>query len=189
MHVTADEFIASGLAALEASVRDKQGDLRNVQLATVSPDGHPAVRTLVLRRFERSPPHAEMHSDARTDKVRDIANDGRVVVLAWSAEEHLQLRFEGTATLRRDDKIARSRWDALSPNARNTYGLRAASGRPIDDPEDLEHLPEAEQFRQFTVILVSFASVDILRLEPDGRQTRAIGRFSSDGVAANWVAQ
>ncbi len=189
MHMTSREFIEAGLEALDASVRDKQGDLRNIQLATVSPAGHPAVRTLVLRRLERSPPVAEMHSDARADKVRDIANDGRVMILAWSAEEHLQLRFEGTAVLHRDDDVARSCWDALSANARNTYGLRAASGTPIEDPEGLEHLPEQEQYEQFTVILVSLASVDILRLEPEGRQTRAIGRFTADGMTASWVAQ
>lgn len=188
MQTSALEFIEAGLAALERSVRDHDGDLRNVQLATLSPDLHPGLRTLVLRSFERSPSCAEMHSDARADKVRDMAHSGQVTLLAWSAAEHLQLRFEGTARLHRDDEIARGRWDALSPNARNTYGHVALPGTPVSDPEEPAHLPAEEQFRQFAVILVSLASVDVLRLGPGGRQTRASGRFTSSGITATWIS-
>lgn len=188
MQTSALEFIEAGLAALDRSVRDHDGDLRNVQLATLSPALHPGLRTLVLRRFERSPPCAEMHSDARADKVRDIAQTGRVSLLAWSAAEHLQLRFEGIARLHRDDEIASGRWDALSPNARNTYGHLAIPGTPIADPEERAHLPAEEQFRQFVVILVSLAIVDVLRLGPGGQQTRASGRFTPAGVTAAWIS-
>ncbi|MGI4745158.1 MAG: pyridoxamine 5'-phosphate oxidase family protein [Janthinobacterium lividum] len=188
MQASVREFIEAGLAALERSVRNHEGDLRNVQLATLSPGMHPGLRTLVLRSFVRSPPCVEMHSDARADKVRDIAHAGQVALLAWSDAEHLQLRFEGTARLHRDDEIARGRWDALSPNARNTYGHRATPGTPIADPAEQVHLSAEEQFRQFTVILVSLTNVDVLRLGPGGQQTRASGRFTSSGVTAAWIS-
>ncbi len=181
-------FIEESLSALERSVQDRKGDLRNVQLATVSPDGRPGLRTLVLRGFERFPACAEMHTDARADKVRDIAHAGQVSFLAWSAADHLQLRFEGSATMRRGDDFARARWDALPAAARKPYGLRAASGAPIADPADQPHLPPEEQFQQFTVILVALASVDVLRLEPEGGQTRARGRFMPSGIEAGWVS-
>ncbi len=181
-------FIEAGLAALERSVRNRKGDLRNVQLATVSPEGRPGLRTLVLRGFERSPACAEMHTDARAGKVRDIAQAGQVAFLAWSAADRLQLRFEGTAAMHRGDDIARARWDALPPAARKPYGLRAASGAPITDPADQPHLPPDEQYRQFAVILVSLSSVDVLRLEPEGGQTRACARFTASGIEAGWVS-
>lgn len=188
MQTSALEFIEVGLVALERSVRDHDGELRNIQLATLSPDLHPGLRTLVLRSFERSPPGAEMHSDARADKVRDIAQAGQVTLLAWSGAEHLQLRFEGTARLHCDDELARERWDTLSQNARNTYGHVAIPGTPIADPEEQAHLPPDEQFRQFTVILVSLATIDVLRLGPGGQQTRASGRFTASGITAAWIS-
>ena len=210
MDTPALSFVEDALSALGRSVGDRDAALRNVQLATVSPEGAPGLRTVVLRAFGRAPALAEMHTDARAAKARDIAHVSQVSILAWSAADQLQLRFEGSARLHRDDDIARARWDTprqpaprgsgpcdddiararwdtLSPNARGTYGLRAPPGAAIGDPADRSHLPPGEQFRQFAVILVSLASVDVLRLGPGGEQRRAAGRFTRTGLVASWV--
>ena len=187
MDNTALSFVGTALSALERALHERGSELRNVQLATLSPDGGPGLRTIVLRGFERAPACLEMHTDARAGKACDIAGDGRVSVLAWSADEQLQLRFDGTARLHRNDDVSRARWDALSPNGRNAYGLRSHPGRRIDDPEDRAHLPEDEQFRCFAVLMVSPRSVDVLRLGPEGAQTRATGRFDGNGLRAEWI--
>lgn len=180
-------FIDSALAALQRALHDRDSPLRNIQLATVSPSGRPGLRTVVLRRFERSPPRAEMHTDLRAAKVRDIASARSVVILAWSPADQLQLRFEGDAIVHRGDEVARARWDALPPGARKPYGLRADPGIPVADPGDQAHLPPAEQFGQFGVVSVALAAVDVLRLGPGGSQTRAAGRFTPAGLTAEWV--
>ncbi len=187
MEDTALLFVETALSALERALHERGSELRNVQLATLSPDGAPGLRTVVLRGFERMPAGLEVHTDARAGKARDIAGDGRVSLLAWSAEEQLQLRFDGVARLHRADEVARKRWDALSPNARNAYGLRSDPGRRIEDPDNRSHLPEHEQFQRFAVILVSPASVDVLRLGPEGAQTRAAGRFTGQNLSADWI--
>ncbi len=187
METSALSFVEAGLSALERALREHQGELRNVQLATLSPDGAPGLRTVVLRGFERSPASAEMHTDARAAKARDVAGDGRVSLLAWSAEDRLQLRFDGVARLHHDDDLARGRWDRLSANARKAYGLRSDPGSPIADPADQRYLPEAAQAGQFAVILVALDGVDVLRLEEDGGQTRARGRFAASGLTAEWI--
>ena len=108
-------------------------------------------------------------------------------MLAWSAEEQLQLRFDGVARLHQADDTCRTRWDALSSNARNAYGLRSDPGRRTEDPGDRSHLPEHERFQCFAVILVTPASVDVLRLGPDGAQTRARGRYAGQNLSADWI--
>ncbi len=187
MQTSALSFIESAFSALERSVQDRKGELRNIQLATVSPEGRPGVRTVVLRDFQRAPAGAEMHSDARADKARDIAHAEAVTFVAWSGEDHLQLCFKGSARLHRDDDVSRDRWDKLSTKGRDTFGLRAEPGTPIADPEDQSHMPPEEQYLQFTVILVSLTSVDVLRLGPDGDQTRAHGLFTSSSIEAEWI--
>ena len=180
-------FIEDGLAMLAEAI-DDHGPLREIQLATLSHDHHPSLRTLVLRAFERLPAAcAEMHSDARAAKVDEIARDGRVALLAWSPSQHLQIRFRGAARLHRDDEIARARWDALSVNGRKAYGLLARPGTPIADPSDKSHLSPEEQFRQFVVIRVSLIDVDMLQLGRDGAQTRARGIFAPEGLSAEWI--
>ena len=203
MRMTALTFIETALSALERSLHERGSDLRNVQLATLSPQGRPGLRTLVLRGFERSPASAEMHTDARAAKARDIAHAGQVTLLAWSSADQLQIRLDGDARLHRDDDVARARWEGLSPNARNSYGLRAdpgsrvaappprsgwraAPGAPGAAPDDRSHLPPEQQFLQFAVILVSLSGIDVLRLGPEGSQTRACGRFTASGIDARW---
>ncbi len=89
--------------------------------------------------------------------------------------------------MHRDDDVSRDRWDKLSTKGRDTFGLRAEPGTPIADPEDQSHMPPEEQYLQFTVILVSLTSVDVLRLGPDGDQTRAHGLFTSSSIEAEWI--
>ncbi len=187
MQTSALSFIETALATLEHSVRERSGELRNIQLATVSPDGRPAVRTVVLRAIDRATATAEIHTDARAGKAGDIARAPRVSFLAWSGEDHLQLRFDGAARLHRDDALARERWDKLAPKGRDTFGLRAGPATPIADPDDQSHFPAEEQFRQFTVILGALSSGDVLRLEPDGGQFRAAARLAPALVEARWV--
>ncbi len=178
-------FVADALDALARALAGR-GELRNAQLATVTAGGRPALRTLVLRGFEREPePVIETHSDARAGKVADILRCPAVALLAWSSEERLQLRFSGMASLHGGDALARQRWDALSEGARQPYGLALHPGRPAPAPNDGAHL--ADPFALFTVVRVTLAEVDVLRLADGGGQTRARGVFSGDGLRAAWV--
>lgn len=185
----AGSFIDDAFDCLERALTERGDQLRNVQLATVSAEGRPQVRTLVLRGFERTdPPCLEVHSDARAAKVRDIAaGHGRVCLLAWSGADQLQLRFEGSAAVHHGDALARARWDALSEGGRKPYGLRAEAGSPIPDPSDQPHLPPDEQARQFVVLRITVASVDVLRLGAHGAQSRAFQRFDGLAEPPHWI--
>ena len=187
MDTDARSFIDQALATFEHALHDRGSDLRNLQLATLSPEGRPGLRTVVLRQFDRAAPTAEFHSDARAAKCRDIAYARDVSLLAWSAADKLQLRFEGPARIHRTDDFARARGDALAPNARKAYGWRSSPGHTVAEPGLDEHLPPDEQFQQFAVVIVSLANIDVLRLEGEGGQTRAYGRFMPSGLEASWV--
>ena len=180
-------FIEDALSLLEHAVQDRASELRHVQLATVSPGGVPEVRTLVLRAFGVSPALAELHTDMRAAKAQAISAKPQIAMLAWSAAGQVQLRFDGTAALHCGDAIARERWQRLSPNARGAYGTRVAPGRPMADPDDRTFLAPEEQYRQFGVLLISLETVDVLRLGPEGRQTRASGRLDALRSTSEWI--
>lgn len=184
---TPSSFIDAGLAAFEHALHDPASPLRHVQLATLSPDGAPRVRTLVLRGFRQRPACVELHTDLRAGKVNDIVHCSRVGLLAWSATDQLQLRFDGQARLHHGDDVAQTRWDALSVHGRAAYGRCVAPGTATSDPQDAS-VPDARtQFGQFAVILVSLVRVDMLRLGAGGAQTRAVGCFGDAAIEAGWV--
>ncbi|MCQ8242081.1 pyridoxamine 5'-phosphate oxidase family protein [Rhizosaccharibacter radicis] len=187
MPASSRPFIADALDAVARAARDRDGELRTVQLATLGTDGAPSVRSVVLRALEGS--EAELHSDARAGKVRDVRREPRVSLLAWSAEAKLQLRLDGTALLHEGDAFARERWDALPDAGRTAYGARAAPGEAIDDPGDRRWLQDEERFRCFVVMRVRLHRVEVLRLEPHGNQTRAVAGLDRSGALHNerWI--
>ena len=158
-----------------------------MQLATVTAAGRPRIRTVVLRAFSASDARAEIHSDMRAEKIEEIAQRGDVSLLAWDAAAQLQLRFEGSARVHHRDTLARKRWDTLSLHARNAYGLGNHPGSRIADPDGQTNLPPEAQFEQFAVVAIALNSVDVLLLQPEGRQKRAFGRFSSSTFVAEWI--
>ena len=184
---TAREFVETAIAALERALGQRGHELRNVQLATVGPEGRPGLRTLVLRGFDRTPFRAELHTDARAAKVREIAHSRHVALLAWSGADRLQLRFTGTGLMHRGDDLARARWTALPSGARSAYGTLVEPGAPVASPDARDHLPPEEQFAQFAVISIALASLDVLRLEDHGGQTRAFANLQADPFDAHWI--
>jgi hypothetical protein len=182
----AHAFIDDALSRLAAGLDERGSDWRNVQLATVSPEGRPGVRTLILRGFDQKEGTAELHSDSRAGKVRDIKFSRHVSILAWSPDDQLQIRMSGKAELHNQDGLARTRWEALSDKARATYGLAAEPGSSVDGPEQSNLTPD-RQFEMFTVIVVSLSRADVLRLESGGGQTRAVATFGPGERVAQWV--
>ena len=73
------------------------------------------------------------------------------------------------------------------PTPARAYGLRSYPGHTVAEPGGGEHLPPDEQFAQFAVVIMSLANVDVLRLDGEGGQTRAYGRFMPSGLEASWV--
>lgn len=110
---------------------------RWVQLATIRPDGGPAVRTVVYR--------GDFHdeglvftTDARAGKVAHIAHEPRVEVCWYFREAREQLRVAGkmeavvadTADAARQARRAEV-WAGLSDEVRRGFG-GGAPGRPIE---------------------------------------------------------
>ena len=176
----ATELLERAIARLAAAPADRHSPFRWLQLATVAPDGTPALRTLVLRRFERRPPLATFHADYRSQKIRAIASRPGVELLAWTSAEQLQIRMRGAARIHAGDDEARGEWDALSPGARATYALEAVPGTAVTDAEAEARVADA--FGQFAVIRVAIAGFDILELGPEGAQFRV----RADGAGEGW---
>ncbi len=168
------------LAGLAAASADRHSPWRWLQLATAAPDGTPALRTLVLRRFDRLPPAATFHADRRSPKIGAIAARPGVELLAWAPAEQLQIRMRGAARIHAGDDVARAAWDALSPGARATYALAAVPGMEVTDAAADARIGDADAFGQYAVIRVAIAAFDILELGPSGAQFR----IRADGAGA-----
>ena len=159
-------------------------------LVTVAEDGAPRARVLALRSVDRDARQFVFHTDARSDKVRDIAGEPRASLLFFDRDDAVQVRFDGVATVHHVDPVASAAWRNASELRRAACGVEAEPGSPLDASQHFDALavtPDADAaFTNFAVVVVEADAVDWLWLGPqDMRRARFAwtgGRWSSSWI-------
>jgi PPOX class probable FMN-dependent enzyme len=159
----------------------RNGRERYVQIATVSPEGLPQVRTVVLRGTgEAGEPY--FYTDTRSQKAAAFAKHPHAELHVYWSKTKEQFRLQGdvTVTVTQDNHWqARRRelWHAQRDEARQLL-LGAAPGTPVADLEgDLEHHYTSLDSSQkdppdtFALVVMQPCQVDYLKLaSPQVRQ-------------------
>jgi pyridoxamine 5'-phosphate oxidase len=158
-------------------------------LATVATDG-PRARVLALRGVDAKARRFAFHTDARSDKARELAVDPRVSIVFWDPVDAIEARFTGTAVLHHGDAMARAAWKEVSPLRRMASAIQAAPGAPIAASERFDALPvdpdDEVAFGHFAVIDVEASAIDWLWLGPQDMR-RACFRWAGIDWSATWV--
>ena len=165
-------------------------------LVTVSTDGRPEARTVVLREADAQRRRLVCHTDARSPKADQIRANPVVAWLFYDATERVQLRLWGTARLHSDGPLADRRWESSSAASRRCYLAPRAPGAACDSPsanlpEDLRHraptLDESLAGRgNFIAIETRIEELEWLELHSTGH-LRALFRFGAGSVDCRWL--
>lgn len=112
-----------------AAAFERAGGRPLAQAATVSPEGLPEVRTVVLRRLgdDSAPSFA---SDARSAKFASLAAHPWLELCLWLPEDGVQLRLLGRAEIHRSDGHALALWEGLPPATQALFDS-PPPGRPL----------------------------------------------------------
>jgi pyridoxamine 5'-phosphate oxidase len=157
-----------------------------VQVATVSPDGVPSVRTVVLRGVlgDGSP---WFHTDARSRKVDHLDSERpHLAMVAWFEASQQQFRLTGRAAVHGAGApgpwaaVRSAAWERLTPENRAPF-FGPAPGRWAVEPApppSLEAPPAT-----FVVVSLYVDELDWLRLGPPHQ------RQSFRKVGATWLVQ
>jgi pyridoxamine 5'-phosphate oxidase len=158
-------------------------------LATLSPHG-PRARVLALRSVDPAERLFVFHTDARSDKVRELRADDRVSVVFWDPGDAIEARFTGTASVHCRDQIAREAWQHVSPLRRMASAIEYAPGAELAAPSRYDTLPttadDGVALSHFAVVLVRATALDWFWLGP-GDMRRAVIRWTDSGLSAAWV--
>jgi pyridoxine/pyridoxamine 5'-phosphate oxidase len=165
-------------ARLARGVHDRHAHARNLTLATVSPDGAPQVRTVVLRAVDRVAASLRIYTDAHSAKMGDLRANPLAAVLVWDGQAHLQIRALARVQVLSAEAAA-PLWAQLSDGARLSYGGTPQTGAPI--PEALAYAKTRDP-AAFRVLDLQVQELDILHLGPQHRRAR----FSRSG---DWAGE
>ncbi|SLN66264.1 pyridoxamine 5'-phosphate oxidase [Aquimixticola soesokkakensis] len=131
--------------ALSPSAPQTPPQARRVVLSTLDAEGAPQARILVLRHARADTAIVEMHTDAATPKVAQIARDPRASLTFWDESRSLQLRLTGRVSVITGAQ-AQTAWDAVPAFARANYGVEPIPGQTIATPAAFARTPDPARF-------------------------------------------
>jgi hypothetical protein len=153
---------------LTRGVHDRHAAARHPTLATVTPQGRPQARTVVLRAANKTTGTLDIHTDLGSAKVEDLRATPFAALHVWDSSAHLQLRLEAQVTILTGRDVA-SIWDGVPAASRLSYGITPPPGQPIARALDYRKVSDAGSF---VVLRLEVSAVDALHLGPDHRRAR-----------------
>ena len=178
---TLDGLYAQVWARLMRGVADRRAAARHPTLATVSPDGWPEARTVVLRAADPATSTLDLHTDLRSAKVAALRTTPRAALHIWDQSAHLQIRLLADVTILTGGNVAAT-WAKVPDASRRAYGMTPAPGHSIPTALDYQVTPEKTFF---TVLRCTVQAMDILHLGTDHRRA-SFDRAS--GWAGAWLS-
>jgi len=166
---------------LTRGVHDRHAPARHPTLATVTPDGRPQARTVVLRAADKQAGSLDIHTDLRSAKVQELRATPFAALHVWDAPAHLQMRIEARVTVLTGQDVV-AIWAGVPAASRLSYGSSPAPGQPI--AQALDYTKAADP-AAFAVLRLSISTIDALHLGPNHRRAR-FDRM--DGWAGAWLA-
>lgn len=174
-------FLGEAWQHLSRGVADAKAPARTPTFATVSPEGRPEARTVVLRRAAQSAGEVEVHTDTQTAKVRALRACPFAALHVWVPRAKLQIRLSTAVTLLSGEDVE-AEWNKVPQGSRISYGTEPAPGTPIAGVHAYEKPP---QRARFMVLRCQIEDMDLVHLGEPHRRARYL---RADGFAGTWVA-
>lgn len=173
-------FLDLGWQRLTRGVADRRSAARHPAFATVSPDGLPEARTVVLRGANRTDGTLEVHTDGGSDKIASLRSTPNAQLMIWDEKAKLQIRLSTTVEIDQGASVA-DRWQNVPDGSRMAYGATPAPGTPIPHAHAYEKLASREWF---TVMTCRIDSIELMQLVDPHR--RAVYKAENDWIGA-WI--
>ena len=186
-----DAILATALDLFDRAVGDRHSPFHTPTIATVTEEGDPSLRTVVLRRFDRDRRTLGFNTDRRSRKLDEIAFTPRVGIHVYDRDRKIQVRLAGHATVHQTDSVAEQAWATSRPFSRACYRIEPGTGSIIGaggaflipEPREDDHGRD-----QFATVSVTFDRLEWLYLAASGHR-RAEFAWNADGAFdANWLA-
>lgn len=163
---------------LERGVADAAHPARRPTFATVSPEGWPEARTVVLRTADRGACAMTVHTDLYSDKIKSLKSTPRAALHIWDAEQDMQIRVQAEVSIE-SGPATRALWDRIPDHAQQSYGVTPPPGTVIATALDYVKDPDPDTFAVLTCTVMSIDAVHL------GQQHRRV-RFSRH---SHWQGQ
>ena len=147
---------------LARAADDPTDPLRIFTLCTVTPEGSPAGRIMLIRGADRASRRIWCHSRRDSAKIADLRANPFFAAIAYDAADSVQLRLFGSARIHELDDTAASHFEQSLRAKQSAQMPPAAVPDPVwpGSAEDLVHLGKRASRKHFAVIEMLVESID-----------------------------
>jgi len=186
--------LAEARALLGSGASDRRSAAHTPVVASLTADGTPTQRVMILRALDWEGRRLRFHTDPRSGKAAQLAEHSAVSVLVYDPEPKIQLRLSGTAQLITEGAEADAAWQSSTLFARRCYLAEQAPGSVSDRP--LSGLPSWVEGRSpteaevvparanFAILSFNFDRIEWLYLANAGHRR---ARWQWDSVVGDWI--
>lgn len=176
--VSVEDFLEGGWRLLRDAAFSRTATERQLALATVSPDGHPQVRTVVLRSANQDTGRLTIFTDVQSRKVTELSARPEAEILFWSEDNRVQLRLKAKIEVLNNTDA----WKNLNDEGRLSYGKLPVPGTPIERADGFKVTSDPAAF---AVLSCDLRAMDVLYL--GDQHKRAVFERAGDGWAGTWI--
>ena len=155
-----DDFLDFSWVQIYRGKADKKSPARHPTFVTLSTDGFPNARTLVMRRSDRKNNQIEFHTDNESSKMLELKKSPRAGIHIWIPKVQLQIQMEVLVEIKVGE-ITIPYWNDVPTNSRVTYGTIPSPGTVIESPNAYYHAPDQ---KRFAVLVCHIETIKLLLL-------------------------
>jgi pyridoxine/pyridoxamine 5'-phosphate oxidase len=157
-------------------------------VATVTSEGSPRSRTLVLRKTNRQTAKLWCYTDRRSGKADDLSQGSPIMSWTfWAKGPGVQVNCSGPTDWL-PEEIAKERFRSLPKHSRKSYATLSAPGQPQAtatdglpaDWEDRSETATAYAAEHFGILCTTITHMEVLQLDRAG-QRRMLAQREVDG--------
>ena len=134
-----DDLTAScayGWSMLERGVKDRKSAFHTPSIATISANGSPTMRTVVLRGCATAEKTLRFHTDTRSSKITELQKNPLAAMHFYDSGAKIQLRLAVRLEMLSGDAFDAA-WEATRPMSRECYQVTQSPGSQISDPYEV----------------------------------------------------
>ena len=166
---------------------DAKSSFHIATLATVTNDGRPRARSVVLRACNSAERWLGFNTDRRSEKFQHCLESPHAVMHFYAAKAKIQLRVRVRLDVLEGPPLTKN-WANTRPFSRICYQVTRAPGTPIDDPfaVDFDAASTNDGEHNFASVRAHVEEIEWLYLHARGHR-RALFRFSEAGDESTWL--
>jgi general stress protein 26 len=177
---------------LKAATVERRKAFHLGAMATIGIDGRPKLRTVVLRHVDEGAQIIRFHTDARSQKIAELAANPHIEAHFYDQAQNIQVRLSGVARIEATDTQAAAKaWAEARSMSKVCYRLDAGPGSVLETGDGYGYLPfdaagDDPGELNFRTVTIAVEAMDIVLLKLNANR-RAVFELSGSKVRGRWV--